>query len=185
MGCHYLDLVFWAMKLRAPKTIEAHGAKPHAEGTPKNLAVRWIFEREKDEPLEVTWDHGSPQTAFWNEHEIPKWPWGVFVGTKGMLLVNYGKHALWPEEKFDLASVRPEPWIPKSIGHHREWIEACKNGGKTSCNFDYAGALTECVLLGNVAFRAEEQLRWKPDSMSFLNAPHADAFLRREYRKGW
>jgi hypothetical protein len=102
-----------------------------------------------------------------------------------MLLVNYEKHALWPEDRFDLTSVAPEPWIPKSIGHHREWVEACKHGGMTSCNFDYAGALTECVLLGNVAFRMKERLQWKPDSMSIPNAPQAETLLRRQYRKGW
>jgi hypothetical protein len=86
---------------------------------------------------------------------------------------------------FDLASVAPKPWLPKSIGHHSEWVQACKHGGKTSCNFDYAGALSECVLLGNVAFRTEKQLHWKPDSLSIPNVPQAEALLRREYREGW
>ena len=185
MGCHYLDLVFWALKLRAPKTIEAHGTKPHAESTPADLSVKWTFDREQGDPLEVTWDHGREQTPIWSQHKFPKWAWGVFVGSKGMLLVNYPQHALWPEDNLDLASVKPDPWIPKSIGHHREWIQACKHGGKTSCNFDYADALTECVHLGNIAFRTGKKLHWKPDTMSIPNVPQAETLLQREYRKGW
>ncbi len=83
MGCHYLDLVFWALKLRAPKTIEAFGPEPHPESTPMDQSVRWTFERENEEPLEVTWDHGNPQTAFWNEHEFPAWAWGVLSVRRG------------------------------------------------------------------------------------------------------
>ncbi len=75
--------------------------------------------------------------------------------------------------------------IPKSIGHHREFIEACKGNGTTSCPFDYAGVLTQAVLLGNVAYRAGRRIEWNPDTMTIPNAPEAERYLRRPYRKGW
>ncbi|MFO7904240.1 MAG: gfo/Idh/MocA family oxidoreductase, partial [Pirellulaceae bacterium] len=70
-------------------------------------------------------------------------------------------------------------------GHHQEWITACKTGAATTCNFDYSGALTEAVLLGNVAFRAGEKLQWDAENLKTPNCPEADRFVRREYRKGW
>ena len=56
-----------------------------------------------------------------------------------MLLAGYSKHKLLPEKEFE-GFKAPEPYIPNSIGHHKEWIEACKHGGPTTCNFDYSGA---------------------------------------------
>ena len=54
-----------------------------------------------------------------------------------------------PESKFT-GFQPPEPTIPNSIGHHREWIEACKTGGPTTCNFGYSGPLTEAALLAGM-----------------------------------
>ena len=81
--------------------------------------------------------------------------------------------------------VRPEPFIPKSIGHHAEWILACKTGAPTTCNFEYAGWLTEANHLGNVAYRASKKLEWDPAKLYAPNAPEAEPFIHREYRKGW
>ena len=80
---------------------------------------------------------------------------------------------------------RPEPTIPKSLGHHAEWLHACKTGAPTTCNFEYAGWLTEANHLGNVAFRAGRRLEWNAAELRATNAPEADPFLRREYRSGW
>ena len=108
----------------------------------------------------------------------------LFVGDKGMLLSDYGKHVLLPEKTF--ADFQPPaPSIPKAIGHHAEWILACKTGSPTTCNFEYAGWLTEANHLGNVAYRAGKKLEWDPANLHCPNAPEADQFLRREYRPGW
>jgi hypothetical protein len=79
----------------------------------------------------------------------------------------------------------PEPTIPKSIGHHNEWVEACKTGGPTTCNFDYSGALTEAALLGSVSYRSGSRIEWDPVRLKATNSPEADRYLRREYREGW
>jgi len=186
MGCHYLDLAFWALKLRYPATIEAEGSPVHPESTPRDLHVRYGFAARDDmPPVTLTWNHGAqnPPTIF-KEHEFPNWAWGVFVGDEGMLLVSYSKRMLWPESKFaDFQA--PEPSIPESIGHHQEWIQACKTGQPTTCNFDYSGAVTETLLLGNVAYRVGRKLEWDPVNMKFPNCPEAEALLKREYRDGW
>src|SRR4029077_12426045 len=119
-----------------------------------------------------------------SEGKIPKWDSGVlFVGDKGMLLSDYTKHVLLPEKEFE-GYVRPEPWIPKSLGHHAEWIHACKTGAPTTCNFDYSGWLTEANHLGNVAYRVGKKLEWDAAGLRCPNAPEADQYLKREYRPG-
>ena len=80
---------------------------------------------------------------------------------------------------------RPAPTIPESIGHHKEWLTACKTGSPTTCPFDYSGPLTEANHLGNVAYRLGRKIQWDPVGLKATNAPEAARFIRREYRKGW
>jgi len=80
---------------------------------------------------------------------------------------------------------RPPKSIPRSIGHHKEWIRACKEGTATGSNFGYAGPLTEMVLLGNIALRTGKKLYWDGPNMTVTNVPQADEYIRRQYRKGW
>ncbi|MEY4167998.1 MAG: Inositol 2-dehydrogenase, partial [Acidobacteriota bacterium] len=121
----------------------------------------------------------------WQEKGIPQWANGVlFVGEKGLLLSDYGKLVLLPEDRFTNFK-RPEPFIPKSLGHHAEWIHACKTGAPTTCNFDYAGWLTEANHLGNVAYRTGKKLLWDAAKLQATNAPEAARYIKRAYRKGW
>ncbi len=186
MGCHYMDLAHWALKLRHPKTIEAEGPAVHAETTPAWLIVHYEHPaRGEMPPVRVTWYDGGKRPALFTEGKLPDWKNGVlFIGEKGMLLADYARHKLLPEDQFAEFKA-PEPFIPNSIGHYNEWIHAIKNGGPTTCNFDYSGALTEAVLLGNVAFRAGKKLEWDAANLKVTNCPEAMKFIRREYRKGW
>ena len=108
----------------------------------------------------------------------------MFVGSKGQLISDYGRHVLLPEKDFE-GFVKPQPFIQDSIGHHREWIEAIKTGGTTTCRFDYSGPLTETALLGNVAYRVGKKLEWDFASMKATNCPEADEFIQHQYRRGW
>lgn len=186
LGSHWVDLPFWALKLRAPKTIEAFGPPAHAEIAPASMHVRYEYEADGDQPkVALTWYQGTHKPELLTNGSIPAWDSGVlFVGEKGMLLSDYGKHVLLPEDKFRDFK-RPDPFIPASIGHHEEWIRACKTGEPTTCNFQYAGWLTEANHLGNVAYRVGKKLEWDAAAMKATNAPEADPFIRRAYRKGW
>ncbi|HMC26869.1 MAG TPA: Gfo/Idh/MocA family oxidoreductase [Verrucomicrobiae bacterium] len=185
-GCHHMDLPHWALDLRAPLTVEAEGPALDAECPPVWLIVRYEYPaRGEKPPVKLTWYHGGKRPPQFAEGKLPKWGDGnLFIGEKGMLLASYDKNVLLPEQDF-ADFKRPEPFIKNSIGHHKEWIEACKNGGATTCNFDYSGALTEAVLLGNVAFRTGKKLEWDPIRLKAKNCPQADQFIQHHYRKGW
>jgi len=183
--CHYCDLAFWALKLRHPLTVEAEGPV-HPES-----AARWTIARQEYPargdlpPVTLTWYNGGGYPALVIENKVPQWSNAVlFIGSDGMLIADYNQHQLLPEEKF-ADFKRPDPFIPDSIGHHREWVQACKTGGPTTCNFNYSGALTEAALLCNVALRTGRKLNWDAGNLKAIGCPEADKFIRREYRKGW
>ena len=183
--CHYCDLAFWALKLRYPTTVEAEGPVHPESASRWTIAKQEYPARGELPPVTLTWYNGGGYPAFVKDRNIPTWGSAVlFIGSKGMLIADYNKHQLLPQEKF-ADFQRPDPFIPDSIGHHQEWIKACKTGGPTTCNFDYSGALTEAALLCNVALRTGQKLTWDPQSLKAAGCPEADAFLRREYRKGW
>ncbi|WP_165227796.1 Gfo/Idh/MocA family protein [Aquisphaera insulae] len=186
LGSHWVDLAFWALDLDAPKSIEPGGGKPHPEIAPASMrAVYEYGPRRERPPVRVTWYQGKEKPEAWHRGEIPKWDSGaLFVGDKGMILADYGKHVLLPEDRFRDVK-RPAPSIPSSIGHHAEWIRACKTGEPTTCNFEYAGRLTEANHLGNVAYRVGRKITWDAETLSCPDAPEAMPFLKREYREGW
>jgi hypothetical protein len=135
--------------------------------------------------VKVSWYQGADKPDVWKSGQIPQWDSGVlFIGDDGMLLSDYGKYMLLPEEKFKNFTP-PAQFIPPSLGHHAEWVHAAKTGDPTTCNFEYAGWLTEANHLGNVAFRTGKKLIWDAASMKATNAPEADQFIRRSYRDGW
>ena len=188
IGCHHVDLSHWALGLTTPETVEVlDGPKPHRESAPHFLVVKYQYgARGSRPPVALTWYHGGRRPHHFQDAGLPKWGDGtLFVGENGkMLLAGYDRLVLLPEPVF-VGFKPPEPTIPDSIGHHKEWILACKTGSPTTCNFDYSGALTEAVLLGNVAFRTGKKLTWDSKRLKAVGAPEADAFIQHRYRKGW
>ena len=186
LGSHWNDLPFWALKLDAPLTIEASGPPPHAEIAPATMSATYQYGPRGEMPaVKLVWYQGALRPPLWTEKQIPQWASGVlFIGDKGMLLSDYDKHVLLPEKEF-ADFVRPPQTIADSIGHHKEWLLACKTGAPTTCNFAYSSPLTEANHLGNLAFRAGKKIEWDAKKLRIPNAPDAERFLGREYRKGW
>ena len=186
LGSHYNDLPFWALNLDAPQTIEGDGPPPHPEIAPATMSATYQYgARGNRPPVKLVWYQGQMKPPAWNEQKIPQWKSGhLFIGDKGMLLSDYGKYVLLPEKQF--AGFTPPPkTIPDSLGHHQEWLHACKTGAPTTCHFGYSGPLTEANHLGNVAYRAGKKIEWNAKTMRIKNAPDAERFLRRTYRDGW
>jgi predicted dehydrogenase len=191
-GCHYMDLVQWALDLRAPTAVEAEGPPYDPVTTPAWCIAKYEYPaRGQQPPVRMTWYdselkpvlagnlkvNGKPLTDVFKSGQL-------FIGSEGMLVSDYNKHFLLPEDKFT-GYKAPEPSIPRSPGHHREWVEAIKSGGTATCNFDYAGALTEAVLLGTIAYRSGRRIEWDAANLQITNAPDAQQLIHKEYRKGW
>lgn len=186
LGSHWIDLPFWALGLQAPSTIEASGPPAHAEIAPASMQVRYQYRANGSQPdLMLTWYQGSHKPEIWKAGGIPQWASGVlFVGERGMILADYAKHVVLLDPSVTRFE-RPPASIAASIGHHAEWIHACKTGAPTTCHFGYAGLLTEANHLGNVAYRVGKALEWDAAAMRATNAPEAEPFLHRTSRKGW
>jgi predicted dehydrogenase len=185
MGSHLIDLPFWALKLRQPTTVEAEGANRSDECYPQWLIARWEHPATNERPgLKLTWYDGGKRPPNPAGHDLKDWGIGVlFEGEKGQLLADYGRWHLIPGDKFK--DVKPNQSIKPSLGHYREWLEGCRHGTPTLCNFDYSGMLVEHNLLGVVAWRVGKKLTWDPDSMTAIGCPEASKFIRRAYRSGW
>lgn len=191
-GCHFMDLPHWALELRSPTSVEATGTPVDPVSCPGYCLATYQYPaRGKFPACKLHWyDSGKRPEKQLSEikhrdFKPQEWNAGVlFIGGKGQLLSNYGRHLLLPEDKFVDYKAPPQT-IAKSVGHHREWTNAIRTGSPTLSNFDYAGALTEAVLLGTVAYRHGNKIEWDGADLKITNAPDAAKWLHKEYRKGW
>jgi predicted dehydrogenase len=189
MACHYMDLPHWALDLRTPTRVSATGkklSKDNDDEVPDVLQADFHYAARGDQPeVHLTWFSGCPGPDLKATKPFHGYGSGVlFEGDKGQLLADYGRYTPLPKARFK-DFTPPKPTIPNSIGHHKEWLEAIRNGGPTTCNFAYSGALAETVLLGNVAFHCGQEIEWDDRAGRVTNVPEADKYLQREYRKGW
>jgi len=113
----------------------------------------------------------------------------LFIGDKGKLMCGcYGRNPrIIPETKMKEYK-RPPKTIPRSPGIHEEWVQAIKEGKKSSTDFAYSSKLVETMMMGNIAIRMADKntiLEWDGEKGEFTNLPEANEWLGREYREGW
>lgn len=193
MGIHNLAPVFSAMKLGAPTSVHSSSTLVNNETLPLASTIHYEFGARGDmPPLKLHWYDGGIippcPNELKDERKLSREDGLIFVGDKGKMYVEgWGGRSprLIPEAKMK-AYKRPAKTLPRSIGHHKEWILACKTGSSTRSNFDFAGPLTEAVLLGTVSVRMEgRKLIWDSDNKRVTNVPKANEYLHYQYRKGW
>ncbi len=179
--CHIVDLVHWAMEVDAPRTVAASGGRfglvDNCE-TPDTLEVVYEYEKNGQDFL-LVWSHTDANT-----HGLEGLGLGImFQGTEATLVANYDTHKLLPEKGRILHE--PPTTLPRSVGHHREWLNAIKSRAQCSCNFAYGHRLSSVGHLGNIALRTGEKLKWDAAAERITNHPEAKALLTKEYRKPW
>jgi predicted dehydrogenase len=202
--CHVIDPVFWALDLGAPKTIQAkprdYDPKAQADVFPRGEIITYEFPAKGGVP--GTPGHG-PVTLVWysgSEHiprpkELEKErtvvdTGAVVFGEKGAIM--YGSHGaggvrIIPEAKMQ-AYRRPERSIPRVPrgNHHRDWLDAIRNGRKAGSDFSYGGPLSEIAMLGVIAIKmAGVKLEYDAENTRFPNCPEADKHINPPYRTGW
>jgi len=192
MGIHNLAPVFSALELGPPASVESSSTLVFDETLPLASTVHYEFPARGERPaVRLHWYDGGLLPARPEEledhRELSREDGLIFVGDKGKLLVEgWGGHSprLIPESKMD-AYERPPKSLPRSVGHWQEWIDACKGGAPPRSNFDFAGPMTEAVLLGTVSVRVGKRLQWDSPKLRVTNVPEANNYLHYEYRDGW
>ncbi len=196
MGAHILDQPMWALKLGAPTSVQASSTPYTKDYYPWGEVVTFEFPARGDMgPVKLTWSDGGlrpPRPAELEDGRMMGEEGGgcIFRGDKGVLMCSvYGENPRLIPETSMQAYKRPAKTIPRSPGIREEWIEAIKKGGKSTTDFaDFAGPLTEVMLLANIAVRFQDKnqkLLWDGAKMEFTNLPEANEFVRTKYRTGW
>jgi predicted dehydrogenase len=191
IGCHRLDAVFRALKLGHPLSFQACSSLVNRETYPVASIVQYDFPaRGEMPPVKVAWYDGGmkPPRPEGIPDGVPMGTNGcLYVGDEGMILDN----RIYPETRRREFADTPRT-LPRSPGHYEEWLIHAKEGTPAGSNFDWAGPLTEVVLLGNIALRTElkeqvtrQRLAWDPKAFAITNLPEANKYLRCVYRKGW
>lgn len=192
MGIHNLAPVFSTLQLGAPESVDASSTLFNDASLPLATMVHYRFPARGDmPPVDVHWYDGGnlpprPEELEPGEELDPE-DGLILIGDKGKMLVEgWGgeRPRLLPKSRMESYQQPPQA-LPRSIGHHAEWVEACKGGAPARSDFDFAGPLTEAVLLGMVAVRARRHLVWDSASLTVTNSPEANAFVTKQYRKGW
>ena len=212
IGCHAMDSVFRALKLGAPISVQAASTRVNTETYPLGSMVTYEFPARTETPQannrhvqgrsgKMAGGFAMPACKlFWYDGGLrpPRpedLPQKALMGDNGRLLIGDNGfilgNSVFPEARAkEVEHLAKE--IPRSKGHYEEWLAACKGGEPAGSNFDWAGPLTEAVLLGNVALRSQlredltlMKLLWDGPSLKFSNSEAANKFLRREYRTGW
>jgi len=198
MGCHIYDPVFEALALTAPISVRSEGAAPNADCWATDAIIHYVFPGTKfteGKTVRVTWYDGDQrppkeiQDLVRKDNPNPDAPpWkltdqgSIVIGTKGVLLIPHvDRPRLFPTEQYADYKM-PET---KTVNHWHQFVDAILGKDKTLANFDYAGPLTESVLLGSVATRfPNTTLEWNAKKLTF-NVKEANQFVQRKYRKGW
>lgn len=188
-GCHDLDCATWALDLPAPTRVQAvHAGPMDEEIAPHGIIVYYDFPaRGGQPPVRLTWyDGGLKPAAPAAMGNFPLPGRGViFVGDKGVIQCDGagGSPRLFPESL--RSQPKPPATLPRSKGHHRDWIDACKGGPAAGSHFAYGAHLTELAHLGNLALRLKKPIEWDAAALRVPGQPAAEAIIRGTYRKGW
>jgi hypothetical protein len=193
MAVHNLEPAFAALKLGHPISVECVETDfVDAEVIAGNNHVIWEFGPRGDmEPVTVHWYDGGLRPARPAELEegrrLGEDINGILlVGEKGTIMGGGWSRSprIIPEAKMQAYGVPPKT-LPRSPGHHRNWLDACKGGAAACSDFSYAARLTEFVLLGNVAVRARRKILWDGPNMKVTNGSGTQRYIKERYRPGY
>lgn len=214
MGCHILDMPFWALGLTAPETVEATQVGGTDLCAPLRSIVTWTFPAGPwSGPVSFVWYDGLSSTGGPWRHGPPEDLWRndfptadhvfrrfdlVVVGDAGRMYFGRTRQD-WVIKTDGTApgSEAPPQTLPRvpggerngkgedSGGAYAEWLGAIRTGEPALSNFSVAGPLSETVLLGNVALRLGRRVRWDARKLEVKGEPEAARLIRRSYRKGW
>lgn len=192
MGSHTMDLVWNAIDATLPTAVEAAGEPFNPDVTPVECESHFDHPGNNWRgPIRVSWYQGGRMPRTPKPYvDLNKIDHGaMFKGSKGFLVADFASRLLLPfGDTADLTYYKPRPadqTLP-NIGHfQKQWLNACRTGAKTACDFEYSANMIEQLLLGLVAYRVGKKLEYDGAAGKVTNVPEANEYLRKPYREGW
>jgi predicted dehydrogenase len=177
--CHIVDVAMWALDLKAPRSISAAGGRLFLNDA-----------TEAPDTVEAVLDYPdlvlmfslrpTPLPGFEHMGHLGC----LFEGAEASLVTNYEKHEVWVKGQRADDFPRPDPTIPDSPGHLREFLDAIKSRNlDTTCNVRYGHRLSKLGLLTNIAYRTGRRIHWDDQRERILNDEAASKHLSRRFRK--
>jgi predicted dehydrogenase len=218
MGCHLIDPAFKTVGLGYPSEVECSMASTyqvmwnpleHPDSCPISSSVKMKFPGKAGKPdVALYWMDGGimperPEELGPDERMGNDDGGAIITGTKGKIMCScYGANpTLLPTSRMSEAANVPKTLARVPEGHYVQWVNACIAGygqKELSSPFDYAGPLTETILMGNLALRSynikgpngkgypgRKKLLWDAVNMKITNFDEANQFVKREYRQGY
>ncbi|MCS6776430.1 MAG: Gfo/Idh/MocA family oxidoreductase [Chloroherpetonaceae bacterium] len=186
MGCHTINMAFMALDLRNPVSVQAKTSGHNRDSFPKWSIVTYQFAATRERPaLTLVWyDGGQLPPAELLNGEKPASSGSLLIGDKDRLYTpgDYGGGG-----RLLSGAPLPEVDYPRSPGHIEEFIRAIKGGEPAMSNFpNYAGPLTETVLVGNLAVWADgPKVEWDARRLRARGMRELDPLIKPVYRKGY
>lgn len=186
MGPHLLDPIVAGLQLGEPNQISAKTDKRFLQTAPKWSIVNFQFPAVgQRSAVSLTWYDGGKQPPR-QQTKIARLPpnGSLVIGEKARLFIPQlgAKPILLDARNKRLRT--PKIKLPPLVGHHQQWLSACRGRGTTTCNFQYASTLTAICMLGNIAVRMGKTFRWDAKTRR-ASVASAQPFLGRSYRQGW
>lgn len=214
MGCHIMDMPYWALGLTAPTSVEAKQEGGSAIAGPLWSTVTYQFPTSQlGGPVKFVWYDGVTSKEGVYQHTPPEELWKadfptadhvfrrfdlLLVGEKGRMFFGRSRQDwVFKPETLTTNFTEPPKTLPRVAvgaadggvedggGPYVEWLNAIRTGTPALSNFASSGPFSETVLLGNLALRVGKRLQWDAKNLVAKNAPEAAAIVRRPYRKGW
>lgn len=202
---HYSGFQIWdILNLGLPVSVEATASEfcrinetgqaekvANKVSFPQATLVHWEFpERGNLAPVEYFWYDGGLRPHIWKEleqdgREMPD-EGLLFVGDHGKIFAEFsGESPRLIPEKTMTEFVRPPQTLPRPIDELEQWVRACRGGQPSDARFQVVQPITETLMLGTIAIRVPQKLRWDAAAMKFTNKEEANQYVTRQNRKGW
>lgn len=199
IGCHTIDSPFWALDLEIPQRVEVEVEHVNPLFTPSGSVVKYFFpQRKTGKEIPLTWYEGPriPEApSIMGDMKLPKSGGLIIKGTEGVIYhegMRPNSPRLYPEEKWlEIANnpeARPKEKYPRieNNNHVEEWLKSIKGEGPSpGSDFEYAGRLSESIILGSLAIRTGKAFDYDPKKMRISNNNEANDMLQIPSRDGF
>ncbi len=191
MACHTLNMPFMGLDLRNPISVQAMTSGHNKDSLPKWSIITYEFAATDWRPaLKMVWyDGGKRPDRELLDGRNPSGSGSLMIGEKGKLY-SPGDSGDKCELLGGATAIEVE-FEANQGGHFGEWVTAIRGGKPAVSNFpDYAGPLTETVLLGNLAVWVAadgegEKVEWDAKTMKATNVSGLEQIIKPVYRKGY